>query len=149
MIEPERIPEAVLRHRPLAWKAYFWFLFVVNLVLIIFLVYEPEAYGAAARDYVDLAVSSTALVGLFGYCYQKRVATRNFWKILFPVMFASDTFQILSDDWTGPEELKTLMIGIAVMLVVVFPLYIAIYRYGFKDDIIWSGTNPLNPDGDT
>ena len=135
--------------RPWAWKAYFWFLSFLNLVLAIFLLYDPEGYEASARDYVDLVVSTTGLVGLFGYCYQKRIAVRNFWKALFPIMMASDAFQISVENWSDPGGLNAIIIGIGVLLVLVLPLYIAIYRYGFKDENLWSEHVGLASDGAT
>ena len=43
-------------------------------------------------DYLDYLFWATALLGVFGYCYEKKIASKIFWKVYLPAIIIWDIF---------------------------------------------------------
>ena len=136
-------------HRRRAWKAYFAFVLAANLALAAFLIVAPEIYGATGNSYVDFLVSAVAVTGLYGFCFRKRIARRSFWKVIFPTIVIWDIYISGVADWTDWEGFREFIPGIAISLALGFPLYLAVYRYAFREDETWNPTGAGNAHGAT
>lgn len=128
------------RSRRLGWKAYF----VVMLLLY------PASYLVTGvgwmqlADFVDVAISMIALVGLFGFAYRRRIAARRFWRVWLPLEIVWDLSLLFllipagiaysipdaapasSSNW---EEFSGFLFLI--------PLYIALYLYANRSPELW------------
>lgn len=60
------------------WKIYFW-------VMMVFILLAVLIAGADAHwrlhivDWLNLLFMIVGLIGVFGYAYKRRIATKNFW----------------------------------------------------------------------
>jgi len=86
-------------------------------------------------DYLDYVFWLTALLGVFGYCYCKKIFANAFWKLYLPFIVIWDSFVIFrvicSDaELQKPELLAVFMV---VYIIVLLPEYVVIYLYGYKN----------------
>jgi hypothetical protein len=111
------------------WKVYF-IIFVLSLFLTE--VYLKLYSGFKLHEYLDLPLSVLALVGLFGLAFGKKILSANFWKIYFFVYLVWDTSFLFINPYISSSKFNftTSLFAFIVML----PLYVGLYFYGFKFD---------------
>jgi len=126
--------------RRLGWKAYFW-----GMLLLFVLTYLMLGVGwMQALDVIDSMVTTIALVGMFGFAYRRRIAERRFWKLWLPAEIVWDlsvAFLLIPAGllYQFPGEVQSDVSGwedIAGLLILI-PLYAALYRYGNRSPEIW------------
>jgi hypothetical protein len=133
---PQETPPGVKRPG-WAWKLYlFAGLFMYGIALVI------SAYGFLLVQVADVAsyvLGSAALVGLFGYCYGKSILSPRTWRIFLPVLVLFDLLAVSVLEprglvWAVPgEEAAATSLSWSIFSYVLnLPLYLALYRYGFK-----------------
>jgi hypothetical protein len=128
------------RSRRLGWKAYF---FVMALLF-------PASYLLTGVgwmqpvDVVDLAVTTTALVGLFGFAYRRRIAERRFWVVWLPLEIVWDLALVFLFMPAGlayqiPDETQSSSTRWEELsgLVFLIPLYVALYLYANRSPELW------------
>jgi hypothetical protein len=105
----------------------------------------PFFYGEWPSEEIDwgsLLLELFGLVGLFGYVFLRRVGAPFFWKVIFianliayaifvPGMVFDDDLLILGMPYFG-------YFIIAFTLIFSIPLWLALYRYGFRSQEIWT-----------
>lgn len=136
-------------NKPLLWKIYFWFLLIISIGAFRF-------QGINRNwDIADLLISAIAMLGLYAFCWNKKILTQMFWKIFFLVniiLMIALTY-IIPPSQQLIEKLpeKEMMvfqqniflfstIGLIISLILLLPLFVALYSYGFKSKI-WKNYN--------
>ena len=119
-----------------AWWYYFWFLVVLTVFTAFF-------FGRDL-DYAFLAFDTMGLVGLWAYLRRRPVVSRYLWRLYFVGMcavFAYTCTTLLPLKHVFPVEdhiwLSILIGGWFFTLLVMLPLFIALWRYSFRSHEIW------------
>ena len=117
------------------WKIYFWF-----LLIVIIPTYLWQGFSRV-WEIIDVILMLIAMIGLFGFCWQKRWISVIFWKIFFCGYIVWNIFQQYILPW--PQVVQEAMekdIGglsqpvVATINITIFiPLFIALYFYAFKN----------------
>jgi hypothetical protein len=113
-------------------KVYFWIFIILYPVLFIFELSESEPLEIT--DYLDYVIGIVVLLGVFGYCYQKRIFNNAFWRIYLPLVVVWDSlimFKELKGDPDLSDPIFILLMAI-ITLIVVVPGYIGLYLYSYK-----------------
>ena len=123
------IPSA--RQRPgLLWWAYFMLL--VGLTLLGFL------FTGSPLDVAYGIFDAVGLIGLWGWLRQVAIGWRAFWAcylaltVLFSLLEAAIGFFGAS-----PPDFQTLVLGLCAIVLLLSPLYVALWRYAFRSDSVW------------
>ncbi len=126
----------------MGWKIYFW---VLTGILI--LTYSDIFFNdPIVYDFIDLPITITAMVGLFGYAYKKCIAHAGLWRKWFFIIIVWDLlynlyFRVdLLKEATVHEQPLPLAFWIILFLVasvIILPEYIALYLYGFRSKQLW------------
>jgi hypothetical protein len=124
------------------WKAYFFLMLVLTVIGIGFAPFFLESPERDWWDWIFIPMYCLQLVGLFGFAYWRPIAVPLIWRATFAVSIPYEVWNMASlilED--GPSHgLMIFMIGVAIaMLLIQGPLFIAIYRYGFKCKELWHG----------
>jgi hypothetical protein len=126
--------------RRLGWKIYFWgsgFLVAAACLWIGFS--EPQPL-----DLVDLLLfTPTAYCGLFGYAYRRRIGQAAFWRTWFWVDLLWTCLLILALQPLGlvyvsdSEPVFGSELDFVFEIPFLVPLFVALYRYGFRSPELW------------
>ena len=121
----------------LTWQAFFY---VTTFLMILSFANATLIPNLSLFDYLDLAISATANVGLYGLAFQKRIGRIVFWRYFFYVV-ATETliitfvFPLLSIPFYGQasEFSAWYVIGSVFFTAVIYGNYI----YAYKQPRIW------------
>ncbi len=131
---PTRTAAARLRRHHLAGRLL-WHLYAIpiTLALVASAVSEVQTLGAAGV--VDLIVSAPSLVVLYLHAWDKKVLSASFWK---PYAFGMIAWDLVFNLLIAPT-ISSQSPGLSDLfgLVVSLPLYIALFRYAYRD---WDAT---------
>jgi hypothetical protein len=117
------------------WKIYFWILLVFTVVYHITLGF-PRVW-----EVIDLVFNTIAIIGVFGFCWERPIFRRFFWKI-FTLVFV--VWLICS--YMVPESQKLANINPpgwyqaidwVFSLTLLLLLYLALYLYSFRNSDLW------------
>lgn len=128
------------------WQIYGWVFLALNVTWFVCLgLGSGTAVGINAIHWFDVPISLVALVGVLGYAYRRRLATRSFW---WSWLLLTITWDVLGnfgllDMWTDPHfdatAMEMLTWGVtktALGLVLVLPAYIALVLYPLRWDAL-------------
>jgi hypothetical protein len=124
--------------RKRGWRVYFW---LVGLFLVIALVAEiVEPADDPFVDTVDYLTSGFSLAGLFGYAYSRRILSQTIWRIWLPIAVVWDLALLVRQVTKGnlASDLVTFFAIALLWAIVAVPVYVAIYRYGYRSPDLWS-----------
>jgi hypothetical protein len=119
------------------WKIYFWLL--AGLFLLGLLVYEEEMILfeietnllESAYDSAMLLVLALNMLGLYGFVFQKRLFSKDFWKFVFLLTLIHTagelSYVLLDKGFPMP----------VVSVILISPFVYALYRYAFSMPSIW------------
>ena len=116
----------------------FWMLYACPLMLL-FLACEAFAiweYGPKVAPWsgLDFVISLPGLVALFLHIWDTKLFVQPFWKIYSFVIVAWDLlFNLFIQPVITGEPLEP---GAAIGFIIFLPLYVAIFRYAFRN---WDG----------
>jgi hypothetical protein len=132
--------------KTLLWKYYFWAVLTLDVISFV-MPFERRIWEMA-----EIGFFLVALLGLFGYCWEKQMVSRLFWQIFFaaflcwiPLYFfiLPRYFSILPPATVqaglGKTPLLTLFTLAAVTVLVHVPLFAALFLYAFRRGDIWEG----------
>ena len=121
-----------------AWKLYFVFV-VLLLILSMFVYAAMENTGVA--DIVSNILAVPATIGFFGYVFTKKIYIRQFWLANFWVQVIwGVAYYFLTDvDLRGGMDEQSFIISQIVIWVLFLPYYVALYRYGSRNNQMWHG----------
>ncbi len=125
--------------RRLGWKTYLWLLVAASA-----LVFPVLGFGwMQLLDWMDLALTAVGMIGLFGFAYRRPVGSGAFWRRWLPFQLLWDAAIVLFIIPAGlayqiPGEEPSSAVENIVSFALLIPLYIALYRYGYRSPEIWS-----------
>jgi len=116
------------------WRFYFWLSIAITAYAVWHVIVMP-----ALMDIIGLTVSGFALVGLYGFCFNRKIGARNLWKVVFLTYLFEDVIYCLIR-----MHARSAYIGLSLLVIVYgmtfllnLPSYIAMYLYAFKRNDIW------------
>jgi len=124
------------------WKIYFWFAVVTTFPSFLVLI-PPRLW-----EFVELALFLVAAVGLYGFCWQKRVVSQSLWKFFLPCYVVWNVmsyyfipkhpnvvkfYEFTSDVPPIMDYLEPFIFWVLVM-----PLFAALWLLGFRSKELWS-----------
>jgi hypothetical protein len=101
------------------------------VLIIISALTKPEI-----ANLLDLYVSIFSLVALYGFCYNKKILFKDFWKISFFMC-------VITEGINGYIQMSKNFKFVTLIMVLIFgsifvlPIYYAFYQYAFKKNDIW------------
>jgi hypothetical protein len=124
------------------WKIYFWGYALLLITTYYFLYFKgrPKVW-----DYLDSPLSVIAMVGVFGFAYEIKLFTPQFWKLWLIVIIGWDLiYNILITKILGEaqqieieEEGSPSWLATITNWVFIFPQYVALYLYSNRSPNIW------------
>ena len=135
-----------MKNKKIGWKIYF----IIFSLLLLFAYYDLISRGITIYDFADIVISLTALTGLFGYTFSKKIHSQSLWRIWLFVIVIWDLFYniyltailgVAQGVAQGEENINIAEMFIAFILI--FPAYIALYLYGYKSTALWENKNIL------
>jgi len=118
------------------WKIYFWIL----VVLLAF--YHPSVGFPRIWEVLNLVIDVIAIVGLYGFCWEKRILARLFWRGFLPICmiwtvlyqhFIPDIQKVYVAPYPGWFELADRIFSLLMAIL----LFVALYLYAFKRSKLW------------
>ena len=111
----------------LFFKIYLWTVVTIIVVTSIWAaMYPVDSDGTDWLGWLQLITWLTALVSIYGYCYQKKILVPIFWKIYLPVLIIFDIYgHIISYD-----QFSFAVSYIAIMFQIF--QYIGQYLYAYR-----------------
>jgi len=113
------------------WKVYGLGVVIFQIIGLVYDLRTPQL-----MEVMDDLVTMVGMVGLLGYVFQKRVGWRSLWRlwaVLFPVSNA------LIGLWVYPRVGTGGYLGYFAAMLLFFPQYLAVFRYGYRSPEIWRG----------
>lgn len=116
------------------WRIYFYIFLVFNIFLLyILFTNSKEMFSGLYKSEVFYEISEFVLVlvsfiGLYGFVYRKRIFYKDFWIFIF-------ILSIIDIVGSSLLEWQESYIWIYVICI---PFYIALYKYAFKMNDLWS-----------
>ena len=108
------------------WRIYFFLLTVIHLHFYSYILSSPGKSGFNPNEtYLDILITTIALLGLFLFAAEKKFIGPIFWKLYFFVYISWD---IIIRVTLKPFILVSVIHGFILLI----PLYLALYLYGFK-----------------
>ena len=106
------------------WKSYFVFIVLISIPL-----YMSGASGESLEFITDLGFLVIQLIGIYGLAWEKKIFSRMFWRIYFPLCVA----------WNLGHAYFTFDGTITVVFTLMYsPLLLGTYLYAFQRDNLWS-----------
>ena len=132
------------------WQYYFYFSILSFVLLYLGAPFFYEGWLSEAIDWASLILEFFALVGVFGYVFLRRIGTSFFWKAIFIANLIDYSIFVCSmifDDVLVILEVpyfSYLMIILIIIFTFIFsvPLWLTLYRYGFRCQDIWAIPSP-------
>jgi len=123
--------------RRIGWKVYLWV-----MVLLLATVPILGVQWIQPLDLVDLGISIAGTAGLFGYAYRRHIGSRSFWRAWLPIEVVWDLAIVLFLAPIGmaqqyPNAEPSTFLEDAIGILVLTPLYLALYFYAFRSPELW------------
>ncbi len=123
----------------IGWKIYFGFLLILSIP-------SYTHYGLPRHwGVIDFIIYILATIGLFGFCWSKKIFTKNFWKILLPICIIWNIFYqyfipLMPEVAKLSPKIPRVVLA-TIIWIPYIPLVIALYLYGFKNTELWGKNN--------
>jgi hypothetical protein len=121
--------------KALVWKYYFWVILAFDMVSFVL------PFDRRVWEIVETAFFFVALVGLFGFCWKRRIIARVFWQVFFAAFMCWILvyFTIIRSQ-AMPASLASIPTPTLIMFAIVVgalhvPLAAGLYLYAFKKGI--------------
>ena len=113
------------------WKIYFWPICVLLVADTIerFIIEEFNLFLM-----VDQLFGILALVGMFGYIYNRRFISKGFWMVFLPLMIG---WEVIYDTFINPPAIEFEPIIMALILLFAIPVFILLFLYGYRSAELW------------
>ncbi len=130
------------RGRRIGWKIYLW----VMVALLAALYASLGIAWMQPMDVIDFCAAGLGLVGLFGFAYRRRIGNRSLWRAWLPFQVLWDFAVVviltpagLASQLPGSEAPSSAVsLENLVGLLVLVPLYAALYLYGHRSPKVWA-----------
>jgi len=122
--------------RSIAWKIYFFCITALSALGMLGLLLTP---GAGLSELAQLALWLVASTGLFGFAFDRPIATPGFWLcILLTQLTCSVGYYFITDiDYHAGLTSTQLYLRLAIGWLLCAPTYYALYRLGRASDPVW------------
>lgn len=122
--------------RSIGWKIYFFCITGISALAMLGLFFTPDA---GASEVASLAFWLVATVGLFGFAFDKPIATPRFWLVVLIVYGVfSVTYYFLTDiDLRAGLSDTQFYISNAISWAIALPSYYALYAFSRPGDPVW------------
>jgi hypothetical protein len=123
--------------KTMLWKFYFWVVLALDIMSFVM----PQQ--RRPWEDVDMGLFLVALLGLFGYCWARRIMSRLFWQIFlccFLIWIGCYAFVIEPLPSVVAQAVRFGMnsrIIIALGILPYAPLIVALYLYSFGKTDVW------------
>jgi hypothetical protein len=118
------------------WKFYFWFLIIVGP-----LAYINQGFNRFWEVF-DCLYFIGSMVGLYGFCWKKKIFSKPFWSIYFwSCLIWNILYQFVFPMLPQYEFLRAGTGGFifsAVSLALFIPLAIGLFKYAFRRNELWN-----------
>lgn len=124
------------------WKIFFWITLVLLVLAALGVPFMPEI---TPFDWIDLATSVGAQVGLGGLAFQKRVGARRFWVVFFALCMPWSIFYTVVLPLLGVPlygQVMTLDISFAISIAFTILILFALYAYAMRAEHLWRAEHP-------
>ena len=124
------------------WIIYFWLMaLLVGLSAIgrVYLFFTAEI--VTVYDLVESLISLIAVVGLYGFVYQKPIAARTFWKFVWILLLLTWIWSFFAAKNTEMIEKFGLAKGALIIILIAglaVPSLIGLYLYSFRSVALWN-----------
>lgn len=124
----------MVEKRSIWWKIYFYIFLVFNLVIFgafftLDGVYDGFYKSEIIYEIFEIVLYIVSFVGLFGFIFMKKIFYKDFWIFIFVLSIVDSVGSILVD-----PSIK----NIWWVYIIYIPLYLALYKYAFKMNKLWS-----------
>ena len=118
------------------WKIYFWIV-LANVILQHVVLGFPRAW-----EFIDLVFNTIAIIGLFGFCWERAIFRRCFWKVFmlfFAVWILVYEFMIPlpQNEAEISPPMWYMATGISLIWTMIILWIIALYLYSFRNSDLW------------
>jgi hypothetical protein len=119
------------------WKVYFWFLIIMG-----FFAYIGQGFNRFWEVF-DCLYFVGSMVGLYGFCWQKKIFSKPFWGIYFwSCLIWNILYQFVFPMLPQYHEIFRVgtrgFIFSVVNCVLFIPLVIGLFRYAFRRNELWN-----------
>jgi len=137
----------IMKNKKIGWKIYF---FILSFLLLI-AYFDIFRSGATLFDFVDVIISLIALLGLFGYSFQRKIYNVRLWRTwLFVIVIWDVVYNLLLTHTVGVAQIqiKLSLVEYMLTMLIILPEYIALFLYGYKSPNFWKAhNNAIHSDG--
>ncbi len=123
------------------WKCYFWVLTIL-LSLRHLAVYDLTGGFSRIWEVIDIPMDVVLVIGLFGFCWERRIFFKLFWKmyfVAFSVWFIAGNFFIPQPQEVAeidpPVAFQNFDMGLSITLSIL--MFVALFLYAFRSSEIW------------
>jgi hypothetical protein len=119
------------------FKFYFWLIVLLFSTAVWLDVTDGESLIIV--DFFDYLFWVLAIIGIFGFCYSKKILNSIFWKLFLPFIILWDIYVIHYEIFNDPEIMSNeygssfIVFMVFLFLLISLPGYIVIYLYGYKN----------------
>lgn len=123
--------------RSIGWKIYFFCITGLSVLSMLAMFFVPDA-GLA--EIASLVLWLVATSGLFGFAFDKRIATPRFWLYTLIVysLFSVAYYFITDIDLRAGMSLTQFYVSSAISWLLALPAYYALYAYSRPNDPVWN-----------
>ena len=123
------------------YKTVLWSVYLT--IIVCSTVWDLVPLPQNPKEYIGVVASFIWCIGLFGFIFQRRILHKLFWRILFSLILAAAAaaFTVFIFMFTSFTQMQ--LLSYAVMLVLSFPMYYAIYAYAYRSPNVWQSKQTL------
>lgn len=118
------------------WKIYFFFVSAMILLSVVSTAFDPNSGWV---EFFSFAIWAPAMVGFYGYVYEKPIYKPGFWLICFIANIAYSVlyyFITKMDLRIGMSDVAFYVVGV-IGWILFIPAYYAVYAYSRSSDPVW------------
>lgn len=145
MINPYEAPQATLdsellpMRKKIGWKIYFWCYLCIEFLGVGSMIFGGENM---LFDIVgEIIVYSFALLGIFAFAYNKKIASPVLWRIVMLALIAWDGYifiNAIAGDEYKDLDLVVIYFVVAFVAIMLFLQYFVLYQYAYQSKEIWN-----------
>ena len=120
------------------YKTVLWSVYLAIMVCGTILELLPPPQNP--KEYIGIVSGFIWCIGLFGFIFQRRILHKLFWRLWFSLIlvataiaFTFFTFMM----FTSVTQTHTQMLISGATLILIFPMYYALYAYAYRSPNIW------------
>jgi len=123
--------------RSVWWKIYF---FIITIFSFLGIFTYVAAENSGFPEYLLLLSTVVWTVGLFGFCFLRKILFPKFWLVFLVVSFSYGILYLFIskvDLRMGLSD-SAYYVSLAIGFLISFPAYFALFSYGRSNNPIWS-----------